>query len=91
MSYDAHSPILVNAHWQLGPFVRPEGVNPVISPLQEQRNKNMATDKVSNLSQEVYLRYTVDSNPPSVDVELNSIQNFNPKKDFSVIEKYPSA
>lgn len=29
------APILVNAHWQLGPFVRPEGVNPVISPLKE--------------------------------------------------------
>ena len=40
----------------------------------------LATDKVSNLSQEVYLRYTVDSDPPSVDVELNSIPELQSEK-----------
>ena len=42
--------------------------------------KILATDKVSNLSQEVYLRYTVDSEPPSVDVELNSIPELQSEK-----------
>ncbi len=35
--------------------------------------KILATDKVTNLSQEVYLRYTVDSEPPVIDIELNTI------------------
>lgn len=41
--------------------------------------KILATDKVTNISQEVYLRYTVDSEPPIVDVELNTIPESNSK------------
>lgn len=41
--------------------------------------KILATDKVTNLSQEVYLRYTVDSEPPVVDIELNTIPELHSK------------
>ena len=39
----------------------------------------LATDKVTNISQEVYLRYTIDSEPPIIDVELNSIPELHTK------------
>ena len=35
--------------------------------------KILATDKVTNLSQEVYLRYTVDAEPPGINIELSKI------------------
>ena len=41
--------------------------------------KILATDKVTNLSQEIYLRYTVDSEPPAVNLELSSIPEQNSK------------
>lgn len=41
--------------------------------------KILATDNVTNLSQEVYLRYTIDSEPPVVDVELDSIPELHTK------------
>jgi hypothetical protein len=41
--------------------------------------KILVTDKVTNISQEIYLRYTVDSEPPVVDVELNTIPELHTK------------
>lgn len=42
--------------------------------------KILAIDRVTNLSQEIYLRFTVDAEPPVVDIELDSIPELTASK-----------
>lgn len=42
--------------------------------------KILAIDKVTNLSQEIYLRFTVDAEPPVVDIELDTIPELTASK-----------